>query len=146
MLEVSLGRLYRAIATWRPSDTRIAATCRSCIGSPFREAAPLAPLPESVVHGFLLEMEVVVHRRLGELRDERDAWAAACGWDGLPDEGPADLAELVGRAEHEVCELLFAHRADIDRLRLLHLEPRLADWIDREAIPLSLDPRPEWLP
>lgn len=87
MLEVSLGRLYRAIATWRPPSRRVAITCLGCISSPFRDAASLALLPEDVVHDFLRDLDRVVVQRLAQLRDEREADYASIGleWDQVAD-------------------------------------------------------------
>lgn len=143
MLEVSLGRLYRAIVAWRPPSRRVAVNCLACLRSPFREAAALAPMPHEVVHDFLLDLEIAVARRLGELRDEREAADAVAGL--IWDEEPGELGELVERAEDEMWAFLARRRADLDRVRLLALEPRLAEWIQRSAFLSDLDERPEWL-
>lgn len=98
------------------------------------------------MHEFLLELDAVVARRLGELRDEREAIATSSGWEGDLDETPDDLAKLVQIADDEVWAFL-AHRHDgIGRMRCLHLEPRLAAWIVQTSMPLELGPWPDWLP
>lgn len=144
MLEISLGRLYRAIATWRPPGRQVGFVCLSCLRSPFRDAAALAPLPEEVVHEFLLELDAVVARRLGDLRDEREAIATSLGWEGDLDETPDNLTELVEIADKETWAFLAHHHEDIEQMRLLQLEPRLAAWIEHALIPLELDQWPDW--
>ena len=145
MLEVSLARLYRAIATWRPPGRGVALSCLSCLRSPFRDAAALAPLPEEVVHDFLRDLDTAVRLRLIDLRDEREADYAQAGLEWESDEEPDELAHLVDRADDEVWMFLASRHRDIERMRLLHLDPQLDTWIERAALPLELDQRPSWL-
>lgn len=134
MLEVTFARFYKRLSEWQPPGRGTRTICQRCFNSPLLEAPVFGSMPHDLIHSLIWELHWIVNSRFEQLLDEHEAWISSLPFEHH--ETTMDrivrLSKMSTRAESELWAELARRTPELDEARLMYLEPRVQEYVDRE--------------